>query len=491
MPVGRRRLFLPAAFIGLAILLGNASDLPAQQGREPPHVIWNNTLTPEQIKAALSKLAIGGDENDPLQKMLSEQLQKQYPGLPREILDAAIQKAVNDPKFMEKARQFTKEKQVDPGRAPKLNQDDLAKLAKMMPRENDTKKLPPNVKLPDNWKNQPDAEPPVDPKRPVNPMIPDGSPPPGIVKPGTPRPVPPAAPNNPMNPVPMNPGAPPVPKTPEDSLFRPPDEPTDPKSKSLQAFASIWERNIGPLDETPEVKRALFDLVSGTNGLDFDFLDGKGNSIWDLLKNGENGGASFGDFMNDSGGKFKMPDFDFPSIKMGRWFGSSNSGSDSSWNWGRSSSRSRSSSSSSGSAGFGSFGFGGSWFPVIVLGIIVLGIVLWVLIKNVRMPTPEPVLAIDGLGAWPVDPRRINTREDVVRAFEYLSVMICGMSAKTWTHNTIAEALAELAATHGETAIMLARLYELARYAPFDEPLTHDELMEARELVCGLAGVSY
>jgi len=126
-----------------------------------------------------------------------------------------------------------------------------------------------------------------------------------------------------------------------------------------------------------------------------------------------------------------------------------------------------------------------------VLGIIVLGIILWVLIKNVRMLTPEPILASDGLGAWPVDPRRINTREDVVKAFEYLSVMICGMSAKTWTHTTIADALAELAATHGETAIMLARLYELARYAPLDEPLTHDELMEARELVCGLAGVSY
>ena len=78
-----------------------------------------------------------------------------------------------------------------------------------------------------------------------------------------------------------------------------------------------------------------------------------------------------------------------------------------------------------------------------------------------------------------------------MKAFEYLSVLICGPPAKTWTHNTIADALSELAATHGETAVMLARLYELARYAPLDEPLTRDELMEARELVCGLAGVSY
>jgi len=139
----------------------------------------------------------------------------------------------------------------------------------------------------------------------------------------------------------------------------------------------------------------------------------------------------------------------------------------------------------------GNFGFGGSWFPVVVLGIIVLAIVLWIVLKNLRTATPELAVIPHGLGPWPIDPRRINTREDVVKAFEYLSVLICGESAKTWTHNTIADALAELAVTHGETAVQLARLYELARYAPLDEPLTRDELMEARELVCGLAGVSY
>src|SRR5207237_724553 len=38
---------------------------------------------------------------------------------------------------------------------------------------------------------------------------------------------------------------------------------------------------------------------------------------------------------------------------------------------------------------------------------------------------------------------------------------------------------------------LVARLDDLARYAPLDEPLTPDELIEARQLVCGLAGVSY
>ena len=239
------------------------------------------------------------------------------------------------------------------------------------------------------------------------------------------------------------------------------------------------------------MKRALFDLVSGSNGLDLDIQDSQGKSVWDLLKNGDGSGLNFGDF--GEGGNWKMPQFDFPSFKLGNWAGGSSSssggGSSSSWNWGNSSPRPRP--GSSGSGGFSSFVFNGSWFPVIVLGIVVLGILLWVLVKNLRQPTPELSVLADGLGPWPIDPRLINTREDVVKAFEYLSVLICGPSAKTWTHNTIADALSDLAATHGETAVMLARLYELARYAPLDEPLTRDELMEARELVCGLAGVSY
>jgi hypothetical protein len=290
----------------------------------------------------------------------------------------------------------------------------------------------------------------------------------------------------------MNPALP-APKSVDDSLFRPPDEPTDPRSKSLQAFASIWERNIGPLDQTPEVRRALFDLASSANGLDLDLQDSRGNSIWDLLKNGDGNGLSFGDF-DAAGGDWKLPKFDFPRMRLGRWLdgsSSSSGGSSSSW-WRRGSSSSRSPTSSSvSSGGLGSFGFGGSWFPVVVLGIVVLGILLWVVVKNLRMPATEIAFATDGLGPWPIDPRRINTREDVVKAFEYLSVLICGATAKTWTHNTIADALSELATTHGETAVQLARLYELARYAPLDEPLTRDELMEARELVCGLAGVSY
>jgi hypothetical protein len=493
---GRRRLLLPCAFLGIAVSFTNAGTSRAQMKlpADPPHKLWNAKLTPEQIKAALAKLSLGDDENGSLHKLMREHLQQQFPEVPRELLDSFIKKAMSDPKFLDAARQQAQQNKTEPGRTPRFSQEDLAKLTKVMPRETDPRKLPPNVKLPDELKPQPvqpprpPGKPPVEEKRPSE--RPDVGKPKEIVQPKG------DAPGPPEGPVPMpQPGGvapPPTPQTPEDTLFRPPDEPTDPRSKSLQAFAAVWERNIGPLDETPEVKRALFDLASSANGLNLDLLDDKGNSIWDLIRKGDGSGLDFGNFMDGSGGNWKLPNVDFPSLKLGRWFGRTTprtGSSSSSWSWGTSSPRLRA--PSTGGSGLGSFGFGGSWFPVVVLGVVVLGILLWVVLKNLRTPAPEVAYVAAGLGPWPVDPRRINTREDVVKAFEYLSVLLCGPAAKTWTHNTIADALADLASTHGETAVMLARLYELARYAPLDEPLTHEELMEARELVCGLAGVSY
>ena len=102
--------------------------------------------------------------------------------------------------------------------------------------------------------------------------------------------------------------------------------------------------------------------------------------------------------------------------------------------------------------------------------------------------TPRPGEADTG-GAGLLDPRAITTREHLVQAFDYLSVRLCGPIAKNWTHVTITRALADRSTLTRETAGILARLYELARYTPPDEPLTASELAEARRLTCHLAGV--
>jgi hypothetical protein len=147
-------------------------------------------------------------------------------------------------------------------------------------------------------------------------------------------------------------------------------------------------------------------------------------------------------------------------------------------------------SSGSGGFSFGTPGVEGSWWSVvIVMGLIFGSLAAWKL-WSWRREQAAAALGLGGPG-WPIDPRRITTRQHVVLAFEYLSVLICGPTAKTWTHTTIASALAQLAVSHGETAMLLARLYELARYAPLDEPLTTAELAEARRLVCTLAGLEH
>jgi hypothetical protein len=270
----------------------------------------------------------------------------------------------------------------------------------------------------------------------------------------------------------------------------PDPEATDARTKSLRAFTAIWERNIGPLDETPEVKRALFDLVAG-NGLDLDLKDRDGNSIWDLLAKGD--GKGFDELLQGGeGSNWKWPQLEFPKLSnlLGRLGWGSSSGESNSGN--RSGSSSRWGSGRGGGGGFGIRGlnFAGSWTPVLLLGLVIVGILLGFWLKNARFRSLDSErFGLSGLGPWPLDPRQISTREDVVKAFEYLSVLICGPSARTWTHTTIADALSELAVTQAETARLLARLYELARYAPPNEPLPRDALAETRQLVCRLAGV--
>ena len=127
--------------------------------------------------------------------------------------------------------------------------------------------------------------------------------------------------------------------------------------------------------------------------------------------------------------------------------------------------------------------------PIILLALIIVGALIVWRFWYAKDSRRQDFSGLGGRAGWPVDPWRITTREEVVKAFEYLSVLICGPVARSWTHTTIAEALADLATTHADTAIMLARLYELARYTPIDEPLTTTELAEARRLVCRLAGL--
>jgi hypothetical protein len=97
------------------------------------------------------------------------------------------------------------------------------------------------------------------------------------------------------------------------------------------------------------------------------------------------------------------------------------------------------------------------------------------------------------LGSWPVSPDAVSTRTEVVAAFEYLALLRLGVSASTYHHRALAE---RLAGQDGDNvafrlaAETLAWLYEKARYAPADDTLSPDELTDARQALCLLAGVT-
>src|SRR5262249_47471688 len=215
------------------------------------------------------------------------------------------------------------------------------------------------------------------------------------------------------------PPVPPQPK-PKDKLsldenpFPEPPGSSDPRSKSLQAFQSFWEKNIGSLEEMPEVKKALFDLLSG-DGFDFDMTDENGNSFWDFLNGSGADGSSFGDFF--SGGNWDFGGWDFSGLGLGDWFsgwggGSSSGGSSSGGGFHGSGPKSGS------SGGGGGFGFGdgsAAWIPFAILGVAILAVFIWIAMKNMRGREATAAYATEGLGPWPVDPRSINTREDVVK----------------------------------------------------------------------------
>ena len=96
------------------------------------------------------------------------------------------------------------------------------------------------------------------------------------------------------------------------------------------------------------------------------------------------------------------------------------------------------------------------------------------------------------LGPWPVAPDAVRTRDDVVKAFEYLALLLLGRKAGAANHLDIAGQLAarDNSGRKAEAAGELAELYEHARYAPAAEMLSEAEMEQARRDLCYLAGVS-
>jgi hypothetical protein len=498
----RRRLLGSVAAFGAALVLVTAAQAqpprnPFQDGRDP---------TTDEIKQrleAFANRARGGAPQPFPEKITPEQAAKLADIARRFGMNPAGPKGTLTPQQLEQLKGEVQKAQppldgMNPkggGMNPKGGPPpfDFNPGKNAPPNPNGQGKLgplpgnPDKAVLPPNFKDKVLPEPPdgVDPRpvpKPPERMAPgqnDGRP--------VPLPPPPGAKDKDFKPLPW-------------------EAPENPQDKMRQAAAAVWEKSVGPLDETPAVKKALFDIVDGTG----DLKGPDGSSLWESLTKDMGDGKGFGDLFNgiDAGGDWNLgggADWSFPKLNWNFNWGNSRPPDlgpagppRDSWfsKWRRSPSSSSSSSSSNSSwfSGWkaprwniGMPSLDGTWWPLLfVIAALVGGVFLWRMLA--RRGTDPTRIDPYALGPWPVDPHHLRTRHDVVVAFEHLSVLLCGEVAKTWTHTTIAAALSEVAMAEPERAMMLARLYELARYTPIDEPLTTAELAEARRLVCRLAG---
>jgi hypothetical protein len=170
--------------------------------------------------------------------------------------------------------------------------------------------------------------------------------------------------------------------------------------------------------------------------------------------------------------KVKLPDM--PSFRLPRW---------------GSSSPARPSSFSGGPASFGPV----DSIATAVMWTLVIGVLLvlafkgrgWISHSNARTGGSWR------LGPWPVRPNQVQTRGDLVRAFEYLAFLLIGPAARPRNHIDLADGLAGQDTDQRRAAAdRLARLYERARYAPEIESLPDAELHAARHDLAFLAGVA-
>src|SRR5260370_1093616 len=132
----------------------------------------------------------------------------------------------------------------------------------------------------------------------------------------------------------------------------------------------------------------------------------------------------------------------------------------------------------------------------IILGLIlaaVLAFFAWKLRGWFMESDTDTLLGRWRLGPWPVQPALVRTREELVRAFEYLSLLRLGKAARNWNHRQIGDRLGGEKSAHtesGEAAARLATVYEHARYAPSADELPDRELETARRGPCPLRGVA-
>ena len=246
------------------------------------------------------------------------------------------------------------------------------------------------------------------------------------------------------------------------------------RERQFLAVKQFWERHFGSLEQTPALRSMMLDLLTGENGMNLESSEDLFSSLADPNENAQ----GFLNWLDNTFGQWKLDSLNFPT-----WGLSAPDVHGTAPRLPRMTSQ------------YDVVDLPGEFLLLGVWGVIAVVFIAW-LIHRGGLFSRRSDHSVPGtwqnIAAWPIDPRQINDRNDLIRAFEHLTLQACGASARTWNHLHIAEAFARLlgGTPAAASARPLADWYALARYGPASEPFPPTALTEARRHLCEIVGVA-
>lgn len=260
---------------------------------------------------------------------------------------------------------------------------------------------------------------------------------------------------------------------------KPPEFPDANAGPKLDPAAQEWikwmEKNFG---DSPAGQQAMKDLTEALGKGDFkgmfDDMPEFKNGEWNQFN--EWGKGAFGD-----GWKMRPPDWNLGGNSgfSGPKFGGGGGG----WNVGGGPSL-----SSPGVGGVEAAGGGLSAVAVVigVIGALILGYILY----RKWQKDQEAKLAMLADAKRGLDLSHIRSRQELVEAFDALTVEKCGDESKNWNHRVVTETLIGARPAVAQPAQELGELYQKARYAPPQDDMTGGEFTAAERDLRAVAGVT-
>ena len=249
-----------------------------------------------------------------------------------------------------------------------------------------------------------------------------------------------------------------------------------PARPPLDPVAEEWmewlEKNFG---DSPAGQEALKEFATAMGKGDlkgvFDDLPELKNGEWKDFDDW--GKANFGE-----GWKFRPPEWNLGGPGMsGPKFGNGPN-----WNLGGG--------PNVGTAGMGAPDAAGGGVSVVAIvigavGALVLGAILY---SKWKKDQEAKIALMAAAARHGLDLTHIRSRQELVEAFDALTVEKCGAEARNWNHRVVTDTLIDARPAVAAPAQELGDLYQKARYAPPQDDLTGGELTAAERDLRAVAG---